>query len=72
MQMVSLLFVDGQRKMLCHDDSGGLFDGGYVVGLANDETNLAAGGTGEVYSWGTFAIVKAVDCRGQCDGCPAW
>lgn len=71
MQRVSLAFDDGDRKELCHDGTGGLFDGGFVVGLADSEDDLASGGTGELYEWGSFTVAAVTDCQGQCDDCPA-
>ena len=70
-QRVTLAFDDGQRRELCHDGTGGLYDGGYVVGLANAQDDLAAGGQGELYEWGAFAVTAVTNCRGQCDDCPA-
>lgn len=71
MQRVTISFPGGERRELCHDDTGGLFSGGFVCGLADDEADLASGGSGEVYSWGKFSVLLTVNCRGQCDDCPA-
>lgn len=71
MQKVMLLFADGQSRELCHDGTGGVFDGGFPVGVADDPDNIASGGSGELYSWGAFTVESATICRGQCDACPA-
>lgn len=71
MQSITVEFFDGDRRVLCHDGTGGVFDGGYVVGLANDADDLASGGTGELYTWGPFRVVASATCGGNCDACGA-
>lgn len=71
MQRLTLLFADGQRRELCHDGTGGVFDEKFPVGMADDPENIAAGGTGELYGWGAFTVVAARDCGGRCASCPA-
>lgn len=72
MQRVSLMFEDGERRELCHDGTGGLFDGGFHVGTAKDLSDIAAGGTGEVFEWGTFTVTAVTGCRERCGAwCPA-
>lgn len=70
-QKLTLMFADGQSRELCHDGTGGVFDGDFPVGVADDPDNIASGGGGELYSWGAFTVESATPCRGQCDACPA-
>lgn len=72
MQRVTISFSDGEERELCHDGTGGVFENGFEVGLADDENDLGKGGTGQLYSWGPFTVLRVIDCRGACADCPAW
>ena len=70
MEAITVTFEDGSEKALCHDETGGLFDAGIVVGMAHDVSDLTQG-HGELYTWGPFRVASRTPCRSQCDRCPA-